>query len=87
MATRLVFLLLDRLPLPSRVLLIIDDSPTKRYGPHVEGADIHRNPAPGPSDQACLYGRVWVTVSLALRHPRWGALGLPLRRPVVRFVW
>jgi hypothetical protein len=78
-ATRLVFLLLDRLPLPSRVLLIIDDSPTKRYGPHVEGADIHRNPAPGPSDQAYLYGHIWVTVSLALRHPRWGALGLPLR--------
>lgn len=78
-ATRLVFLLLDHLPLSERVLLILDDSPTKRYGPHVEGADIHRNPTPGPSDQLYLYGHIWVTLSLALRHPRWGAIGLPLR--------
>ena len=33
---------------PSGLLLVIDDSPTKRYGPKVEGADIHRNPTPGP---------------------------------------
>ena len=26
-----------------------------------------------------LYGHIWVTISLALRHPRWGAMGLPLR--------
>jgi hypothetical protein len=45
-ATRLVGLVLLRLHLPARVLLIIDDSPTKRYGPKVEGADIHRNPRP-----------------------------------------
>ena len=50
-ATQLVLLLLRRLPLPPRVLLIIDDSPTKRYGPHVEGAAVHRNPTPGPADQ------------------------------------
>ena len=78
-ATRLVFLILRRLPLPQRVLLIIDDSPTKRYGPHVEGADVHHNPTPGPSDQKFLYGHIWVTLSLALRHPLWGAMGLPLR--------
>ena len=78
-ATRLTFLLLERLPLPERLLLVIDDSPTKRYGPHVEGADVHHNPTPGPSDQKYLYGHIWVTLSLALRHPQWGALGLPLR--------
>jgi len=78
-ATRLVILILHRLPLPQRLLLVIDDSPTRRYGPHVEGADIHRNPTPGPSDQMYLYGHIWVTISLALRHPQWGALGLPLR--------
>ena len=78
-ATQLVVLLLQQLPLPKRLLLVIDDSPTKRYGPHVEGADIHRNPTPGPSDQTYLYGHIWVTISLALRHPRWGAIGLPLR--------
>ena len=78
-ATRLVGLVLRTLPLPERVLLVIDDSPTKRYGPKVEGADVHHNPTPGPADQPFLYGHVWVTISLALRHPQWGALGLPLR--------
>jgi len=78
-ATRLVVLLLRTLPLPERVLLVIDDSPTKRYGPKVEGADVHRNPTPGPADQPFLYGHLWVTISLALRHPRWGSLALPLR--------
>lgn len=78
-ATRLTTLVLRELPLPERVLLVIDDSPTKRYGPKVEGADVHHNPTPGPADQPFLYGHVWVTISLALRHPRWGALALPLR--------
>lgn len=26
-----------------------------------------------------LYGHIWVTISLAVRHPKWGALALPLR--------
>jgi len=78
-ATQLVALLLRTLPLPQRLLLAIDDSPTKRYGPKVEGADVHHNPTPGPADQPYLYGHVWVTISLALRHPKWGPIGLPLR--------
>jgi hypothetical protein len=78
-ATQLVILILRELPLPDRLLLVIDDSPTKRYGPYVEGADIHHNPTPGPADQPFLYGHVWVTISLALRHPKWGPLALPLR--------
>jgi len=78
-ATRLVVVLLRTLPLTKRLLLVIDDSPTKRYGPKVEGADVHHNPTPGPADQPFLYGHVWVTVSLALRHPEWGPLALPLR--------
>jgi hypothetical protein len=78
-ATQLVILILRELPLPERLLLVIDDSPTKRYGPHVEGADVHHNPTPGPADQPFLYGHVWVTISLALRHPQWGPLALPLR--------
>ncbi len=77
-ATQLVALLLRTLSLPQRVLLVIDDSPTKRYGPKVEGADVHHNPTPGPADSPYLYGHVWVTISLALRHPKWGAIGLPL---------
>jgi hypothetical protein len=78
-ATQLVALVLETLPLPERVLLVIDDSPTKRYGPKVEGADVHHNPTPGPAGQPFLYGHVWVTLSLALRHPTWGPLALPLR--------
>jgi DDE superfamily endonuclease len=78
-ASRLLVLLLRILPLPQRLLAVIDDSPTKRYGPKVEGADIHHNPTPGPADQTYLYGHIWVTLSLAVRHPLWGALALPLR--------
>ena len=78
-ATQLVGLVLRTLSLPDRLLLVIDDSPTKRFGPMVEGADVHHNPTPGPADQPYLYGHVWVTISLALRHPQWGALALPLR--------
>jgi len=77
-ATRLLFLVLRTLPLPDRLLLVIDDTPTKRYGPKVEGADIHHNPTPGPADQKYLYGHIWVTLSLAVRHPRFGPLALPL---------
>jgi hypothetical protein len=61
-----------------RFLFAIDDTPTKRYGPHVEGAGIHHNPTPGPADQKYLYGHVWVTLSLVVRHALWGAIGLPL---------
>jgi hypothetical protein len=78
-ATQLFLLVLRILPLPQRLLAVIDDSPTKRYGPYVEGADIHHNPTPGPADQRYLYGHIWVTIALALRHPLWGALALPLR--------
>jgi len=78
-ATQLFLLVLRTIPLPNRLLVVIDDSPTKRYGPKVEGADIHRNPTPGPADQKYLYGHIWVTLSLALRHPLWGPLALPLR--------
>jgi len=78
-ATQLVALIFETLPLPERVLLVIDDSPTKRYGPKVEGADVHHNPTPGPAGQPFLYGHIWVTISLALRHPEWGPLALPLR--------
>ena len=78
-ATQLLLLLLQTLPLPDRLLAVIDDTPTKRYGPKVEGADIHHNPTPGPADQKYLYGHIWVTLSLAVRHPCFGALALPLR--------
>ena len=61
-----------------RVLMALDDSPTKRYGPKVQGAGIHHNPTPGPSKAKFLYGHVWVTLSVLVRHPSWGTIGLPL---------
>jgi hypothetical protein len=62
-----------------RVLLALDDTTTQRYGPHVEGAGIHRNATPGPADQRFMYGHVWVTLALVMRHTWWGTIGLPLR--------
>jgi hypothetical protein len=61
-----------------RLLFAIDDTPTKRYGPCVEGAGIHHNPTPGPAEQKFIYGHVWVTLSWVVRHPWWGTIGLPL---------
>jgi hypothetical protein len=61
-----------------RLLLALDDTATKRYGPHVEGAGIHHNPTPGPADQQFMYGHVWVTLSWVVRHGLWGTIGLPL---------
>lgn len=77
-ASRLLHEIVDRIPIGDRVLLAIDDTPTKRFGPWVEGAGVHRNPTPGPAEQAFLYGHVWVTLSLLCRHPWWGTIGLPL---------
>src|SRR6476661_886578 len=61
------------------LLFAVDDSPTKRYGPRVQGAGVHHNPTPGPTGQKFLYGHVWVTLAWVVTHPLWGALGLPLR--------
>jgi hypothetical protein len=78
LATRLLVLLLSRLPIGDRLLFGLDDTPTKRYGPKVQGAGIHHNPTPGPADQKYLYGHIWVTLAWIVRHPLWGTIGLPL---------
>lgn len=62
-----------------RLLLALDDTPTKRYGPKVQGAGVHHNPTPGPADHKFVYGHVWVVLAWVMRHPRWSAIGLPLR--------
>ena len=79
---QLLRLLISQLPaehVGEFVRLALDDTPTKRYGPHVEGAGLHHDPTPGPAGGRLLYGHVWVTLSWLVRHPRWGAIGLPLR--------
>lgn len=69
----------DVIGVGDRLLFALDDSPTKRYGPKVQGAGIHHNPTPGPADQRFLYGHIWVTLAWVVRHPVWGIIGLPLR--------
>lgn len=62
-----------------RLLLAMDDSPTARYGRHVEGAGIHHDPTPGPAGGEWLYGHNWVTLAWLAKHPVWGVIALPLR--------
>ena len=56
----------------------IDDTPTERYGRHVQGAGVHHNPSPGPAGGPFVYGHVWVVLGLLARHPAWGTVALPL---------
>jgi hypothetical protein len=74
-------ILMKRLPAQGQdtpLVFAIDDSPTKRYGPQVEGAGKHHNPTPGPAGSKFLYGHVWVCLARLVRHPRWGTIGLPI---------
>ena len=73
-ALRAVGPVLDR----KRLLVAIDDTPTKRYGPEVEGAGTHHHPSPGPADGPFLYGHVFVTAAVLAKHPRDGTIALPV---------
>lgn len=76
---RLFLLVLDQvLKDQSRMVVAIDDSPTKRYGPKVQGAGIHHDPTPGPAGHPFCYGHIWVTLAVIVRHPLWGTIGLPI---------
>jgi DDE superfamily endonuclease len=61
-----------------RLTLALDDTPTQRYGPHVQGAGVHHNPTPGPAGSAYVYGHVFVVLGLLAAHPAWGVIALPL---------
>jgi hypothetical protein len=74
----LLYQVVRALPLSDRILFALDDSPTERYGPRVEGAGIHHDPSPGPEGRKFLYGHVWVTLALVAAHPLWGTIALPL---------
>jgi hypothetical protein len=62
----------------ARLTLGLDDTPTPRYGPHVQGAGVHHNPTPGPSGAPYVYGHVFVVLGLLAAHPAWGVIALPL---------
>src|SRR5690349_24976858 len=62
----------------TRLTLALDDTPTKRYGPHVQRAGIHHNPTPGTAGSPYVYGHVFVVLALLVAHPAWGGVALPL---------
>ena len=62
----------------NRLVLALDDTPTPRYGPCVQGAGVHHNPTPGPAGGPFVYGHVWVVLGLLVAHPLWGVIALPL---------
>jgi hypothetical protein len=62
----------------TRLTLALDDTPTKRYGPLVQGAGIHHNPTPGPAGSPSVYGHVFVVLGLLVTHKAWGTIALPL---------
>lgn len=62
-----------------RLTVAIDDTPTARWGPEVEGCGTHHNPSPGPAGEKYLYGHVWVLLAALAKHPDWGTIALPLR--------
>lgn len=61
-----------------RLTLAIDDTPTERSGPLVQGAGVHRNPTPGLAGSEYVYGHVWVVLGLIASHCQWGVIALPL---------
>jgi hypothetical protein len=80
-ARALFRILMKRLPAEgpdTPLVFAMDDSPTKRYGPKVEGAGKHHNPTPGPAGSKFLYGHVWVCLARLVRHRLWGTIALPI---------
>jgi hypothetical protein len=58
--------------------LALDDTPTERYGPHVQGAGVHHNPTPGPAGSPYVYGHVFIVLGLLAAHGARGTIALPL---------
>ena len=63
----------------AHLLFAIDDTPTPRYGPCIQGAGLHHNPTPGPAGEKFVYGHLWVTLAWLAHHPLWDTLSLPIR--------
>jgi DDE superfamily endonuclease len=77
-ALKVLLLVLKHVAPEGRLRVALDDSPTKRAGPWVQGAGVHHNPTPGAAGSKFLYGHVWVTLAVIATHPQWGAIALPV---------
>lgn len=78
-ATRLPLELIKPLVADTPLLVLaLDDTPTTRHGPKVQGAGVHHNPTPGPAGSPFVYGHVWVVLGLRVTHPLGGIIALPL---------
>lgn len=69
----------DLLSNATSLTFIIDDTPTKRYGSKIEGANYFHNPTPSKTDARLCYGHSWVVLAIVLSHPTRGNIVIPLR--------
>jgi len=58
--------------------IVLDDSPTKRYGKKIEGAGYHHNPTPGRTNADLCFGHSWVVAVLVITHPTFGEISFPI---------
>jgi hypothetical protein len=66
------------------IRLVLDDSPTKRYGRRIEGAGYHHNPTPGRTKSKTCFGHSWVVVVPVIGHPFFGEIYFPISAADVR---
>ena len=62
----------------AEIRLVLDDSPTKRYGKKIEGAGFHHNPTPGRTNAKTCFGHSWVVAVLVVTHPMFGEISFPV---------
>ncbi|MCL2623932.1 MAG: transposase [Planctomycetaceae bacterium] len=62
----------------SKIRIVLDDSPTKRYGKKIEGAGYHHNPTPGRTNAKTCFGHSWVVAVLVVTHPLFGEISFPM---------
>ena len=62
----------------TEIRVVLDDSPTKRYGKKIEGAGYHHNPTPGRTNAKTCFGHSRVVAVLVVTHPLFGEISFPI---------
>jgi hypothetical protein len=60
------------------IRIVLDDTPTKRYGKNIEGAGYPHNPTPGKTDATLCFGHRWVVATLVITQPHFGEVSFPI---------